>query len=305
MENEFKYGKKVTLVGTAVNVLLSIVKLIIGLFAGSLALIADGFHSLSDLASDLVVFVGLSFAEKPDDKGHHFGHGKFETFSAFIVGVFLAIAGIAIGKNSVLIFISVYRGEQLSAPGLLALFAAISSIIFKELLFRYTKRAGEKINSPSIIANAWHHRSDAFSSIGAALGIAGAIFLGGKWLILDPLAGVIVAVILVKEALRIIKVNLSQLLDASLGPKSMEDIYRILKDIPECNDPHNIRTRMVGKRAVISLHIRVLDSYSIKKGHDIAHNAEDRLKEHFGSDSIITVHIEPYDHCDNPLQKKV
>lgn len=303
MDNDFKYGKKVTLVGTAVNVILSVIKLIIGFFSGSLALIADGFHSLSDLASDLVVFVGLSFAEKPIDSDHHFGHGKFETFAAFLVGVMLAIAGIVIGKNSVVMFISVYRGEELSPPGLLALFAAISSIIFKELLFRYTIKAGKKINSPSIIANAWHHRSDAFSSIGASLGIAGAIFLGGKWIVLDPLAGVIVAIILVKEALVIIKTNLSQLMDASLSSQSMDDIHKILREVPECHDPHNIRTRLVGKRVVISLHIRVIDSFSIKKGHDIAHDAERRLKKHFGNDSIITVHIEPFSHCDATLQK--
>lgn len=297
MDNEYRYGKKVTLVGTAVNVVLSVIKLIIGFFSGSLALVADGFHSLSDLASDLVVFVGLSFAERPDDSSHNFGHGKFETFAAFLVGVFLAIAGITIGKNSVIMFLAVYKGDIIESPGILALFTAIFSVIFKEILYRYTKRAGEKINSPSIIANAWHHRSDAFSSIGASLGIAGAIFLGGKWVILDPLAGVVVALILVKEALSIIKNNLSQLLDVSLGSESEDNIRRILKDIPECSDPHNIRTRMVGKRIVISLHIRVSDALSIGKGHDIAHSAEDKLKEYFGFDSIITVHVEP-------LQKK-
>lgn len=302
MENEYKYGKKVTIVGTIVNILLSVIKLIVGFFSGSLALIADGFHSLSDLASDLVVFVGLNFAEKPDDSGHHFGHGKFETFSAFLVGVMLAMAGISIGKNSLEVLISVYHGEVLEAPGIYALVASVMSIIFKEILFRYTKKAGEKIKSPSIIANAWHHRSDAFSSIGASLGIAGAIFLGGKWIILDPLAGVIVAVILIKESLSIVKTNLSQLLDASLPKKSMEDIARILRGVKDCNDPHNIRTRMVGKRAVISLHIRVNDEFSVKKGHEIAHDAERCLKKHFGRDSIITVHIEPMEPCGYSLQ---
>lgn len=293
MENEFKYGKKVTLVGTFVNIGLSIIKLIIGFLFNSLGLIADGFHSLSDLASDLIVFVGLSFAEKPDDSDHHFGHGKFETFAAFLVGVFLAFAGLAIGKDSLSLLVEFSRGKELETPGILALMAAIMSIIVKELLFRYTRKAGEKIKSQSIIANAWHHRSDAFSSIGVSLGIAGAIFLGGKWAVLDPIAGIVVAIILFKEALKIIRCNLSQLLEVSLPSKCMDDILRILEQVEGSYDPHNIRSRMVGKRAVISLHIRIPENYTIRKGHEIAHDVEDRLKEHFGADSIITIHMEP------------
>ncbi len=302
MKDKYKYGKKVTLVGTIVNVVLSVIKLLVGFFSGSLALIADGFHSLSDLASDIVVFIGLNFAEKPDDSDHHFGHGKFETFSAFIVGVFLAGAGISIGRSSIMIMISVFNGKILEAPGFIALIAALLSIVFKEVLFRYTKKAGEEIGSPSIIANAWHHRSDALSSIGASLGIAGAIFLGGKWIILDPLAGIIVSIILIKEAFVIIRTNLSQLLDASLDDKSMKLISKLLEAVNGCNEAHNIRTRMVGSRTVISLHIRVADHKSIKEGHDIAHEAEDQLKNHFGEDSIITVHIEPLSLC-KTLQK--
>ncbi|MGL1892307.1 MAG: cation diffusion facilitator family transporter [Spirochaetaceae bacterium] len=303
MVSDYKYGKKVTLIGTVVNILLSFIKLVAGLFSGSLALMADGFHSLSDLASDVVVYVGLSFGEKPDDSDHHFGHGKFETFSAFLVGVFLAIAGIAIGKNSFDLFLVVYRGGELPSPKIIALFVAVASVIIKEVLYRYTRKAGEKIGSPSVIANAWHHRSDAFSSIGASLGIAGAIFIGGKWGVLDPLAGVIVAVILLKEAFSIIKTNLGQLMDVSLDYGCMVDIYEIIKEIPECDEPHNIRTRMVGKRVIISLHIRVDDEFTIKKGHDIAHHVEDKLKAHFGDDSIITVHVEPISEGLDSLQK--
>lgn len=293
MESEFKYGKKVTIVGTFVNIVLSIIKLIVGFLFNSLGLIADGFHSLSDLASDLVVFVGLSFAEKPDDSDHHFGHGKFETFAAFLVGVFLAFAGLAIGRDSVYLLIDFGKGQNLETPGGLALIAALLSIIVKEILYRYTKKAGERIKSQSIIANAWHHRSDAFSSIGVSLGIAGAIFLGGKWAVLDPVAGIVVAIILFKEALKIIKTNLSQLLEVSLPAKCMDDIIRILEGVEGSSDPHNIRSRMVGKRTVISLHIRIPEDYTIRRGHEIAHNVEDKLKEHFGGDSIITIHMEP------------
>ncbi len=293
MENEYRYGKKVTAVGTVVNIILSVIKLIIGFLSGSLALIADGFHSLSDLASDIVVFVGLSFAEKPDDSSHHFGHGKFETFAAFLVGAMLALAGIVIGKDSVQLLIRVYNGEQLHSPGVIALIAALTSILFKEVLFRYTKTAGEKIKSPSIIANAWHHRSDAFSSIGTSLGISGAIFIGGKWAILDPLAGVIVGLILVKEAFSIMRENLAQLLDASIGSQSIEDIYTIIKSVEECGEPHNLRTRRVGKRVVISLHIRVDDNLTVKHAHDISSKIENKLKDKFGHDSIVMVHVEP------------
>lgn len=302
MVNDYKYGKKITLIGTVVNILLSLVKLLTGFLTGSLALLADGFHSLSDLASDLVVYVGLSFAEKPDDSSHHFGHGKFETFSALLVGVLLAFAGVVIGRDSFMMFLAVYRGEELTAPGIGALFVAILSIIVKEVLYRYTLKAGKKINSASVIANAWHHRSDAFSSIGASIGIAGAIFIGGKWVVLDPLAGVIVGIILFKEALKIIRTNLGQLLDASLGTQSTIDINEIIKEVPYCSEPHNIRTRSVGKRAVISLHIRVDDNFTIKEGHNIANEVEDRLKEHFGIGSIVTVHVEPLSECSSALQ---
>lgn len=291
--DDFKLGKRVTIVGTVVNIFLSIIKLIIGFFSGSLGLIADGFHSLSDLASDIVVFVGLSFAEKPDDKDHHFGHGKFETFAAFTVGVFLAVAAIGIGRDSVDTLISFSKGEVIESPNLIALFAALLSIVVKELLFRYTKRAGDKIRSNSIIANAWHHRSDALSSIGVSLGIAGAIFLGGSWAILDPIAGVVVGIILLREALKIAKTNISQLLESSLPQNETDKIFKILEGIENCFEPHNVRSRMVGKRVVISLHIRIPEAFTIKEGHKIAHNAEDLLKEHFGGDSIITVHMEP------------
>lgn len=291
--NDYEYGKKVTLIGTVVNIVLSLGKLFIGYMSGSLGLIADGFHSLSDLASDLVVFVGLSFAEKPIDNDHHYGHGKFETFSAFLVGVFLAFAGFSIAKDSVLLIMDFTKGATLEVPGRAALFAAIVSIIVKEVLFRYTIKAGKKIKSQSIIANAWHHRSDAFSSIGVSIGIAGAILLGGKWAILDPIAGIIVGGILIKEAISIIKENLSQLLEKSLCTDCMKEIGYLLSDVKDCNDPHNIRTRRVGKRVVISLHIRVPEDYTIREGHLIAHNAEDKLKAHFGDDTMITVHIEP------------
>lgn len=303
MVNDYKYGKKVTLVGTIVNILLSFLKLIAGFFTGSLALLADGFHSLSDLASDLVVYVGLSFAEKPDDNDHHFGHGKFETFSAFIVGVLLGIAGVVIAKDSIIMFISVYNGTILSSPGLLALIVAILSVFVKEALYRYTLKAGKKINSPSVIANAWHHRSDSFSSIGVSIGIAGAIFIGGKWAILDPIAGIIVGVILFREAMIIIRTNVAQLLDASLGNESMLVIYETIKEVPECSEPHNIRTRMVGKRAVISLHIRIDDNLSIKEGHDISDSLENKLKLQFGESSIVTVHVEPLSELQIYLQK--
>ncbi|QEN04471.1 cation transporter [Thiospirochaeta perfilievii] len=303
MESDYKYGKRVTLVGTVVNILLSFVKLLVGFFSGSLALVADGFHSLSDLASDLVVYVGLSFAEKPDDSSHHFGHGKFETFSAFLVGVLLALAGIVIGKDSFVMFRAVFNGEILHPPKIWALYITILSVVVKEILYRYTKNAGKKINSPSVIANAWHHRSDSFSSIGASLGIAGAIFLGGKWVILDPLAGIIVGLILLKEALSIIRTNVAGLLDVSLGSESTSLIKKIVESTANCSEPHNIRTRSVGKRVVLSLHIRVNDNFTIKKGHSIAHDVEDRLKEHFGEDAIVTVHVEPKSLCSDALQK--
>lgn len=291
--DEYSYGKRVTLVGSVLNMILSGVKLAIGFFAGSLALIADGFHSLSDLASDIIVMVGLTFAGKEDDETHHYGHGKFETLAAFLIGVFLAGAGIGIIKTSIETLIEFSGGGTIGIPGILALFAAIVSVIAKELLFRYTKRAAEKINSPSVLANAWHHRSDAFSSIGAALGIAGARFLGGTWVLLDPVAGIIVGLILLKESFSIMKDNLAQLLEAALPEEYVQKILKAVENVEECYDPHKIRTRRVGKRIVVDIHIRVSADYTIKKGHEIAHNVIDKLKEALGKDSMINVHTEP------------
>ncbi|MDE6685230.1 MAG: cation diffusion facilitator family transporter, partial [Duncaniella sp.] len=189
----------VTLIGSAVNALLIVLKFLAGFMGKSSAMIADAVHSLSDFISDVVVLVFVRIAGKPRDKGHEYGHGKFETLASLIIGVMLGIAGIGLMINGVESVIRSLNGESLPRPTMLALVIAILAIVSKEWLYRYTMRAGTRLDSQAVMANAWHHRSDAISSVGTLAGIAGAMFLGDKWRILDPVAAVVVSFFIIKS----------------------------------------------------------------------------------------------------------
>lgn len=284
---------KVTLRGSLVNFILLIFKFISGIVGNSSAMIADAVHSLSDFITDIIVLAFVHISSKPQDKEHDYGHGKFETLATTIIGIVLFAVGIGIFLNSTIDIIGIFKGKQLPSPGWLALAAAIISIVSKELIFRYTKIKGEKLNSKSLIANAWHHRSDALSSIGTLVGIGGAIFLNGRWSVLDPIAALIVSLFIMKVSIKLIKPCIEELLEKSL-PEEMENkILNIILSFPEVSSPHHLRTRYIGNNIAIEFHIRMDGSTSLSEAHEISRKIETALREEFGQNTFIGIHMEP------------
>ena len=284
---------KVTLVGSAGNVLLVIVKFIAGIMGHSSAMVADAVHSLSDFLTDIVVLVFVGISGKPQDKSHDYGHGKFETLASLLISLALVGAAIGIIVSGSLKFASWLQGEELPAPGMIAFWVAIASIVIKEAMFQYTIRRGRSLDSSALTANAWHHRSDALSSIGAALGIAGAIFIGGRWTVLDPIASVIVGAMLLKVAVDIMRPSLGELTDESLPESTEAEILSIIASSPGVSQPHNLRTRRIGSRIAIEAHIRLDGSMTLQEAHERTSDIERRLRARFGSSTIVTLHMEP------------
>ena len=292
MERE-KQIYKVTLIGSVGNVLLVIVKFIAGILGRSSAMVADAVHSLSDFLTDIIVLVFVGISSRPQDSSHDYGHGKFETLATLFIGLALIGAAIGIIVSGALKLASWIQGADLGAPRALALWVALLSILIKELMFRYTDKKGRELSSPALSANAWHHRSDALSSIAAAAGIGGSLLLGGRWTVLDPLASIVVGAMLLKVAWEIIKPSLGELTDESLPEKTEEEILEIIKSFPEITEPHNLRTRRIGNRIAIEAHIRMDGNLTLLKAHELTSAIESQLKERFGSGTIVTLHMEP------------
>ena len=284
---------KVTIIGAIGNLSLLIFKFIAGFLSNSAAMIADAVHSLSDFLTDIVVMIFVRISSKEEDENHHYGHGKFETLATVIIGIVLVAVGLGIMKNGITSIIEVTKGNTIKAPGIIALVAAIVSIIVKEILYRYTVIKGKKLDSPSVVANAWHHRSDAFSSIGTTLGIGGAILLGNKWTILDPIAAVVVSVFILKVAYQLTKAGLDELLEKSLPKEIEKKIIEILLSFNEISSPHHLRTRRIGKSYSIEVHIRMNGEMSLYDAHQITVDIEKKLKEELHKDIFINIHMEP------------
>ncbi|MCF0202107.1 MAG: cation transporter [Bacteroidaceae bacterium] len=297
MTNETEHREKeiirITLIGSIVNGLLIVLKLAAGILAHSSAMIADGVHSLSDFMSDFVVIIMLRISGKPMDEGHDYGHGKYETLATTIIGMLLiAVGGGILWSGGAKIY-GFFNGEELVSPGWLAFAAAVISVLSKEALYQYTIIKGRHLNSEALTANAWHHRSDAFSSIATAIGIGAACMLGNKWVILDPLAAVLVSFFIFKIAVKLIKSSVSQLLESSL-PKDVEDeIMKIVCSCEGVSGTHHLRTRQIGVNYVMSMHIRMDGKMTLNEAHDKATIVEQRLKERFGVQTIINIHVEP------------
>jgi len=284
---------KVTLVGSVGNVALLTFKFVAGILGHSAAMMADAVHSLSDFITDIIVILFVRVSAKPQDESHDYGHGKFETMASFFVGLALVAAATGIIVSGAVKFASWLRGEQLPAPGRLALWAALVSIVVKELLYQYTARAGKRLDSQAVVANAWHHRSDALSSIGAAIGIGGAILLGDRWTVLDPLASIVVGGMLVKVAVDLLKGSMGELTECSLPAETEKEIEDIICSFPDVCEPHNLRTRKIGNRIAIEAHIRMDGATTLCEAHDRATAIEHRLKERFGAQTHVTLHMEP------------
>ena len=292
-ENRTREIYKVTLIGSVGNLLLLMFKFVAGIVGHSSAMIADAVHSLSDFLTDIIVLVFVHISSKPQDESHDYGHGKFETVATFFIGLALTAAAGGIIYSGAAKCWAWMGGDSLEAPSLLALWAALLSIVVKELLYQYTNARGKQLDSQVMVANAWHHRSDALSSIGAAIGISGAIFLGQRWTILDPLASIIVGLMLVKVALSLLRTSLGELTDCSLPAETEQEIEAIIMSVPGVTQPHNLRTRRIGNRISIETHIRMDGNMSLQESHEHATAIERQLKQRFGEKTHVTIHVEP------------
>jgi len=293
MKSREKEIYKVTLVGSAGNVALLTFKFIAGVMGNSAAMIADAVHSLSDFITDVIVLAFVHVSAKPQDESHDYGHGKYETFATFIIGLAIMAAATGIIISGVAKLVDWASGKQLAAPGWLALAAAIVSIVVKEFLYRYTVHRGKQLGSQAVVANAWHHRSDALSSIGAAVGIGGAILLGNRWTALDPLASVVVGVMLVKVSIDLLRSSIGELTESSLPSDVEQEIEDIICSLPDVCEPHNLRTRRIGNRFAIEAHVRMDGNKSLTEAHNRASAIERRLRERFGPQTHVTIHMEP------------
>lgn len=284
---------KVTIWGSVCNALLVAFKFIAGIFGNSSAMVADAVHSLSDFLTDILVIVFVRISAKPQDKDHDYGHGKYETIASFIIALGLAVVAVGIIVSGAKKFAAWLNGADLEAPGQIALWAALLSILLKEILFRYTVCRGKAIESQALVANAWHHRSDAISSIGAAIGIGGALLLGSRWTVLDPLASIVVGALLIKTAVDLLRGSMSELTESSLPEETEQEILDIIRATPDVSDPHNLRTRRIGNHIAIEVHVRMNGDTPLQQAHDKASLIERRLRERFGSKTHVNVHMEP------------
>ena len=284
---------KVTLVGSIGNLLLVVFKFIAGILGNSAAMIADAVHSLSDFITDVIVIIFVGISAKPQDESHDYGHGKFETLAMTVIGLALLVVAVGIVYSGMTKIIDWANGTDLEAPGMLALWAALLSIVLKEGVYRYSMVKARELNSQAVEANAWHHRSDALSSLGTAIGIGGAIFLGKRWTVLDPIASVVVGMFIVKVAIDLLRRGIGDLMEQSLPDAVEEEMLQMVGAIPGVVEPHNLRTRRIGNHYAIELHIRMDGDISLRESHDKASEVEDMLRNRYGEDTHVAVHVEP------------
>lgn len=289
-----KKAARVTWVGFFTNLILSAAKIVAGVVGRSSAMVADGIHSLSDFVTDFIVIIFIKISSKNEDSDHPYGHGKFETFATMLISFALFIVAIGIFYSGSVKIYEVLNGRTIERPTYLALIMAAVSIVVKEGLYWYTIIIGRKIDSPAVIANGWHHRSDAFSSIGTLIGISGAMFLGERWRILDPITSVIVGIFIIGVAYKLARPSIQELLEMSLPQEIEQNIEQKIRETPGVITFHHLRTRKNGNTFIIDMHIKVDARSSIVEAHDIATHVENNLKAAFGKHTQVNVHIEPY-----------
>ena len=292
-QNRTKTLTRVTVVGGVCNLLLLLLKFVAGIVGRSGAMVADAIHSLSDFVTDAVVLLFVRISSKPSDESHEYGHGKFETLSTGIIAVVLFAVAAGVLVKSATSIAAITRGEVLPRPGLIALVAATVSIVVKEGLFWYTSIHGKRMNSQVLLANAWHHRSDALSSVATLTGVGFAYFLGDKWTIMDPIAAIVVGAMILKVSFNLFIPAINELLECSLSKETEDRILQIVTEDPAVQDPHNLKTRKVGNRMAVEVHIRLDAAMTVAESHDITVGIEDRLKQEYGPETMIIVHVEP------------
>lgn len=284
---------RVTIAGSIINILLLAFKFAAGILGHSAAMIADAIHSLTDFVTDAIVLVFVRLGSKPTDHDHDYGHGKYETLASAIIGVSLLVVGMMIFYSGVTKTYHAMCGEPLQQPGFIALAAAVASVVLKEWAYRFTVRVGRRCHSEAVVANAWHHRSDALSSVGTTVGIGGAIILGEKWAVLDPLTAIVVSFFIMKAAWSVLSKAVDELTDGSLPKETEDEIESIVSEDNEVSVVHNLCTRRIGNRIAIEMHVRMPGETSLYVAHRHATEIENRLKQRFGTATHISIHLEP------------
>ncbi|MGN0890488.1 MAG: cation diffusion facilitator family transporter [Candidatus Spyradenecus sp.] len=294
MDERVRRAARVTWLSVAVNVVLMAGKFVVGVLGHSAAMVADAVHSASDFVTDFAVMVGMRLAGRPQDEDHPYGHGKYETLAAVIVGVALCGVGLMISFHAgEALWAAAVHGRYPQRPELMALWAGLVSIAAKEVLYQLTVRVARQTENDALLANAWHHRSDAFSSIATSAGAGAAALFGGKWVLLDPIAAIAVGVILLKIAWEIVRDSLDKLMEHGMSEAENAHILELIHSIPGLFEPHHLRSRRVGTVAVIEVHFRVDPEMTVRESHEIASHAEHLLEDAFGRDAIVTIHVEP------------
>ena len=284
---------RITLAGSIVNVVLLVFKFAAGILGHSAAMIADAIHSLSDFLTDIIVIVFVRLSSKPADRDHDYGHGKYETLATSVIGLALVVVAVILGWDGLEKIVYVLQGNRLESPGIIALWAALLSIVLKEWIFRATRKVADEVKSKALEANAWHHRSDALSSVGTAIGIGGAVMLGDGWAILDPIAAIVVCVLIIVTAFRIIRQASGELLEESLPEETEDRIEKIVYQDTLVSDIHKLHTRRIGNIIAIEMHLRMPADITLAESHVHATAIEQSLKTEFGKGTHIMLHIEP------------
>ena len=289
MEQEKKTAMRVSAVTIAWNVILSIFKLIAGIVGHSGAMISDAVHSASDVFSTIIVILGINIASRQSDDDHQYGHDRLECVAAILLAVVLFATGIGIGIGGINKIITGTAGKD-EIPGMIALLAAVASILVKESMFWYTRSAAKKINSGALMADAWHHRSDALSSIGALIGIGGAR-LGFP--VLDPIASVIICVFIVKAAYDIFKDAVDKMVDKSCDEETEEKMRQLIKEQTGVLKVDVLRTRLFGAKMYVDIEIAADGDITLREGHEIAQVVHDKVEEEFPLVKHCMVHVNP------------
>ncbi|MFC1834256.1 cation diffusion facilitator family transporter [Thermodesulfobacteriota bacterium] len=294
-QTHYREGRNITLIGMVINIILIVVKIWGGMVARSQALVADGLHSVSDLAGDAVVLLGLKWGRSGEDDEHPFGHGRIETLASFIVGVILVGAAIAMGLSS---GIDIYKGK-VGEPTVLAIWVALLSIVLKEALYRYTRAVGERIQSNALLSNAWHHRSDALSSVAVLIGVGGAI-LNPEWGVLDSWAALIVSILIAKVGASFVLSSIREFIDTAPEKELVDKMHVCACKVEGVINCHDLKARTSGGRVFVELHITVRGDVTVREGHDVAKAVEICLKEEISHLANATVHVDPDEEEPNP-----
>ncbi len=280
--------RKVTWVGLLVNLFLAAIKFIAGIYGKSQALVADAIHSLTDLTTDIAVIAGSHYWSRPPDENHPYGHRRLETLVTVFIGIVLIAAGVGIGWKA----ISTLQERQTAAPGWIAVLAALASIVCKESLYRWTAATGRRVKSPALAANAWHHRTDALSSLPVLIAVAGAIIFP-SWSFLDRVGAVIVSIFILHASIKIIWPGISELVDVGAPKETRKKIRDIALESEGVLQVHDIRTRYISTSIQVDLHIVVEGSITVREGHDIADDVKARIIDTIPEVLDVIVHVDP------------